>query len=98
MFKQKRVTPIELAEKLDLIYDIPEVTTYRAPFHTDGGEPEGFMGLEPYWEIVDADEQPVAHVFCRDIAVAVVRMLNRRNQVEMHNAPELVVTVLRAER
>lgn len=78
MFKQPKVLPPGLAKELDLIDDIPDVETYRAPYHTRSGEPDGFDGLTAFWEIVDADAKPIAHVFCRDAASAMVRMLNKQ--------------------
>lgn len=91
MFLQPKITPPKglTAKDQDLIDDIPEVETFRAPFRTEGGAPDGFEGLVPYWEVMDGDEKPIAFVFSLDAAREVARMLNRRSEIAS-SAPVVV--------
>lgn len=95
MFTQNKILPAGLCEKEDLIDDIPDVETYRAPFDTLTSDPSGYMGISAYWEIVDANEKPLALVFCHDAAREMVRLLNNRRTVERADAGSIVVHITR---
>lgn len=95
MFTQNKILPDGLCKKEDLIDDIPDVETYRAPFDTLTSEPSGYMGISAYWEIVDADEKPLAFVFCHDAAREMVRLLNNRRTIASADADRIVVHITR---
>lgn len=95
MFTQNKILPAGLCEKEDLIDDIPDVETYRAPFDTLTSDPSGYMGISAYWEIVDANEKPLALVFCHNAAREMVRLLNNRRTVERADAGSIVVHITR---
>jgi hypothetical protein len=95
MFTQNKILPAGLCKQEDLIDDIPDVETYRAPFDTLTSEPSGYMGISAYWEIVDADEKPLALVFCLDAAREMVRLLNRPRAIECADPGRIVVHITR---
>lgn len=90
MFTQPKILPVGLCEKEDLIDDIPDVETYHTPFLSISREPDGYEGISAYWDVLDADEKPVALVYCRDVAVAMVRMLNRHQELAADEGPIVV--------
>lgn len=80
MFTQPKTLPPGLCEKEDLVDDLPDFQTWEAPFRAVSREPDGFLGIDAFWEVVDANESTIANFFCRDAACYVVRMLNNRNE------------------
>lgn len=90
MFTQPKILPVGLCEKEDLIDDIPELETYRTPFLPISREPDGYEGIAAYWDVLDADEKPVAIVYCRDVALAMVRLLNRHDELSADPGPIVV--------
>lgn len=96
MFTQVKVLQPGVAEERDLIDDIPDIETYRAPFSTYSSDPpDGYFGISAFWEIVDADEKPLALVFCLDAAREMVRLLNNRRTVERAGSDSIVVHITR---
>jgi hypothetical protein len=96
MFTQAKVLVPSVAEEADLIDDIPDIETYRAPFSTySSNPPDGYFGISAYWEIVDADEKPIALVFCLDAAREMVRLLNRPRAIECADPGRIVVHITR---
>lgn len=95
MFTQKKVLQPGICEKADLIDDIPEYETYRAPFTAPDIAPDGYMGISAFWEVVDADEKPIAHFFCRDAACEMVRVLNSRAAIKTNDPGPVVIQFTR---
>jgi hypothetical protein len=96
MFTQVKVLQPGVAEEADLIDDIPDVETYKAPFATySSNPPDGYFGISAFWEIVDADEKPLALVFCLDAAREMVRLLNNRRTIASADADRIVVHITR---